>query len=68
MKDTKKWHKSMGVNGGLLAVLGVLGPVVGVQVTPPDISDVINSVGLMASGVGGVLAVIGRVRAKSKIG
>ena len=67
-RNKKKFYQSMGVNGGLLTIVTVLGPMIGVHLTGSDLSDGAQALTSVVGGIGGLLAVIGRVRATSRIG
>ncbi len=61
---TKPWWKSKGVIGGLVAVIAGLAGLFGVDVDQPVLTDIILQVG---AAIGGVLAVIGRIKAEKPV-
>ncbi len=75
MYDTKPWYQSSGVWGGLVAVLSPIAGYFGYTLTAEDAAAVAEGVTQLivvssglASVVGGIFAIIGRVRASKKIG
>lgn len=67
LTGTKSKKSSLTLWGGALAVFAPLGALLGYNVTDGDTSELINSIALAASGLGGVVAVIGRVRATKQV-
>lgn len=69
MNDSKAWWQSKGVWGGLVAfAAAVIGPLVGVSLDAIEQGEAVDII-VAATGIGGsVLAFIGRIRAKAKIG
>lgn len=61
---TKPALKSKGVIGGLLAAAGSIAALAGYSL---DIDALQSAIVLILSGVGGILAIFGRVAAKDKI-
>lgn len=67
MDDTKKWWESTGVWGGVVAFLVAVVPLFGYQINLSD-KDALEGLILGAvGGIGGIIAIIGRVRASSRI-
>lgn len=68
MDGTKSFLKSRGVWGGAIATGLGLGQMLGYAITPADIAEGRELVeGLVVSGAG-ILALIGRIRARQMIG
>lgn len=66
MNGSKKGAlSSMTIWGGILAILPVVGNFVGVDIGVDEVQSNIESI---VTGVGGILAIIGRFRASSKVG
>jgi len=65
---TKSLLTSRGVWGGLLAVVASIAGLFGYTVTPDQQFELLEAAALVASGVGGVVAVWGRVSATKRIG
>lgn len=65
MQDTKAWYKSKGVNGGILVLVTVLTMFFDIEITTEEVQQVVEYFGL---GIGGALALWGRIVADKKIG
>jgi hypothetical protein len=68
MDQTKKWYESTGVIGGLVAVAGAALNAFGVPIAPTDQAAIVGHAGAVLGGLGGLLAIWGRVRASARIG
>lgn len=66
--DSKKWYQSAGVWGGVCTVAFALAGAVGWQVAPADQAQAISYVTGIATGIAGLVALWGRVRATRRIG
>ena len=66
--ETKKWWESKAVWGGIVAVLAGAAGLFGVSLGVEDQAYVIDAITAIASAVGGLLAVYGRVKADTKVG
>lgn len=67
MEGNKKWYKSKGVWGGVIAVCaGLAGSAFGVDIGPEAQDQFANHLPALAGAIGGVVAVIGRLTAKDK--
>jgi len=70
--ETKSWWKSKTVIGGMLAALAGGLALLGVRFTPEAVDQTATDVmGVIEAGiafVGGILAIVGRVKANTKIG
>jgi len=68
--DTKSPLKSLTVWGGVIAILPqvatIAGPIIGL--TPGDTSEAMGHADEIITAVGGLLAIWGRFRARSRIG
>lgn len=67
MEDVKQWYLSKTVWGGLLAVAASALQLKGLQLGAGDQSAIADSVVSIAGALGGIVAVYGRVTAKSAI-
>lgn len=65
MTDTKPWWQSKGVIGGAVAVVSAIAGLLGVSF---DEGQLTESLLMIGAGVGGVLAIWGRVVADKQIG
>jgi len=63
----KKWYQSKAVWGGLIAVAAAIAGAFGYAVSPEDQSSLVDAIVAIGGGVGGVLAVYGRVKAEAYI-
>ncbi len=68
MGESKAWYASKGVVGGVVAVLSVVLGALGYNVSPEDQEAVVAAVSAIGAGVGGLVAIYGRLRANRKIG
>lgn len=67
MQKQKPWYQSKAVIGGIVAVLASIAAAFGYAVSPESQGEITNLVVAIAGGVGGLLAVYGRIKAKDKI-
>jgi len=63
----KKWYQSKAVWGGLIAVAAAIAGAFGYAVSPEEQASLVEAIVAIGGGVGGVLAVYGRVKADSYI-
>jgi len=63
----KKWYQSKAVWGGLIAVAAAIAGAFGYAVSPEEQASLVEALVAIGGGVGGVLAVYGRVKADSYI-
>jgi len=69
MEDNKPWYASKGVWGSLVAMgAGIAGAIWGVSVTDADQATIVSSITAIAGAVGGIIALIGRLKASKKVG
>lgn len=68
MTGTKKPWKSRGMMGGLMALLGAGVNLGGLALTGEDISALIGHIDTLLVALGGLLAMWGRAKAKTRIG
>lgn len=66
--DTKSMFASKAVWGGIIAVLASVAGIWGYSVTPADQAQIVDLVASLAAGVGGGIAIVGRILASKKIG
>jgi hypothetical protein len=67
LNDTKSIFASRGVWGALIAVLAAGGGLLGYTITPDQQVQVVESVALIASGIGGLVALWGRISATKRL-
>jgi hypothetical protein len=66
--ETKSWLASRTVWGGVVAVLAAVGGLVGLPIDNEMHGQLTDALLAVAAGVGGVVAIWGRVTASKKIG
>ncbi|MCK5296456.1 MAG: hypothetical protein KAJ75_06175 [Alphaproteobacteria bacterium] len=66
--DTKPWWKSQGVWGGIIAVAAGIGGLFGYSISGADQASIAEAGIGIASAVGGLVAIIGRISASKNIG
>ena len=66
--DSKSWWMSRAVWGGIVAVLAGIAGAGGYVLSPEDQDQFVNLAVPVASAVGGVVAIIGRVLASKRVG
>lgn len=67
MQNSKPWWQSKAVWGGLIALLAGIAGAFGYAVSPDEQAKIAEAVVAVAGGVGGLVAVYGRVKARSQI-
>lgn len=69
MNDTKPWYASIGAWGSIIAAIcGALALVRNIQINPADQQDAATQCAALGAAISGVVALIGRLRAKKTIG
>jgi len=63
----KKWWQSKAVIGGIVAFSMPILTYAGIKISPMDLTEIINIFGTIATGLGSLLAIYGRVTAKDTI-
>lgn len=64
----KPWWASKTIWGGIVAAAAAVLGILGVTVSPEDQAQLVDTITLVAAGIGGVVAIIGRLTAKQQIG
>ena len=67
MNGIKSWFKSKGVLGGLTALAALIGPVFGLDLGSTNINDAQVAINELIAAIGALVAIYGRVTAKSQI-
>jgi len=67
MEGTEPWYASKGVWGGLIAVVAGIAGVFGYTLDVPLQTEMISIITAVVASAGGILAIIGRIRASKKI-
>lgn len=68
LTDTKSIFASKGVWGGAIAVLAALAGLFGYAVSPEQQAQIVETAALVASGIGGLVSLWGRIAATRRIG
>lgn len=66
MMESKSWYSSKTVWGGLIALVSGLLGIAGITISPEEQELIIMSVTAIASSIGGLLAVYGRIKTDRK--
>ncbi|OLP61861.1 hypothetical protein BJF93_19445 [Xaviernesmea oryzae] len=67
MTEEKNWYASRTVWGGLIALLAALAKVAGVDLSLEDQTGILDGVTALTGGIGGLLAIYGRLRARHRL-
>ena len=67
MDETKSWYMSKTVWGGLIAVAAGAAGAFGYTIAPDDQAQIVDAVVVVATVVGGLLSVFGRVKASKAV-
>ncbi|QBQ54950.1 hypothetical protein [Nitrosococcus wardiae] len=67
MQQSKAWYQSRGVWGGVVTIAAAAAGAVGVVISPEQQDLIVNSVVAIATGVGGLLSLYGRLKADKPI-
>ncbi|MGB1215052.1 MAG: hypothetical protein ACPG4X_16920 [Pikeienuella sp.] len=68
MNGTKSALKSMTLWGALIMLLPQVAPLIGYTVTEDDAKALVSAVEAIVTAVGGVMVIVGRIRATKAIG
>lgn len=66
-EEAKPWYQSRGVIGGIVAAIAGIAAVFKVNIAPEMQSVLVDGLIGLAGAVGGILAVIGRIKASKKV-
>jgi uncharacterized membrane protein YccC len=67
MNDLKTWYMSKTVWGGVVAILASCANLLGLEIAPDDESGVVDALTALAAAVGGLIAIWGRISARSRL-
>lgn len=67
MTQEKVWYQSKAVWGSLVTIGATAAGVAGVVISPEIQDQIVNTVVLIATGIGGLVSLIGRIKADKKI-
>jgi hypothetical protein len=65
--ETKKWFESIGVWGGIVALIAGIAGGFGYAVGPEEQAAIATAITALASAIGGAIAIYGRMKAKTTI-
>lgn len=68
IETPKKWYESKGVWGGIIAMLAAISGAFGYAVDADAQASIAELITVVVGGVGGLLAIIGRIKADRKVG
>lgn len=66
--ESKPWYQSKTIWGGVVAVSAAIGGVFGLPLDPATQQGLVEVLCVLGGGFGGLLAIIGRVKAQHKVG
>lgn len=66
--ESKPWYQSKTIWGGAVAVGAAIGGVFGLPLDPATQQGLVEVLCVLGGGVGGLLAIIGRLQAQHKVG
>lgn len=67
MNGIKSWFQSKGVIGGVTALAALIGPIFGLDLGATNINDATVAINELVAAIGAIVAIWGRVTAKSQI-
>lgn len=67
MNDNKGWWQSKGMWGGLVTMLSAVAMIFGYTITEADQAEITDLIFAVVTGVGGILAWVGRKKAEKAI-
>ena len=68
MNETKPWYQSKSVWGSIITIASMVAAVAGSPITPEDQQSLVTLTTTAAGSVGAILALVGRLVAKDRIG
>lgn len=68
MTDTKEWYRSKTIWGSAIALAAAIAGLCGVKVDAATGADLVSAVTDAAAAIGALVAIVGRLDAKSAIG
>ena len=67
MDDEKEWYESKSVWGSLVTLGATGAGIAGFVISPDMQAQIVNTMVLIATGIGGLVSLIGRIKAHKKI-
>ncbi len=67
MEGTKSWYQSLGMWGGIITLLAVVGTIFGFSISAEDQVTATTLAVTIATTIGGIFNLVGRIRASKKI-
>jgi hypothetical protein len=68
MNEVKAWYQSKALWGSLVTITATGAGLAGLVITPEMQDQAVNAIVLIATGIGGVVSMVGRIKAQHKIG
>ncbi|MFB2551020.1 hypothetical protein [Ensifer soli] len=68
MEDSKVWYESRTIWGGLVAILASCANLAGLEIGADEKGALVEMLATLAAAAGGLVAIYGRVRARSRVG
>jgi len=68
MDEIKPWYQSKTILGGIVAVGSAAAGAFGITLGPDELMGLVAALSSIGSGIGGLLAIIGRIRAIKRVG
>ncbi|MAY60931.1 MAG: hypothetical protein CML29_01855 [Rhizobiales bacterium] len=68
MNETKAWYQSKSVWGSIITIASMVATVAGSPIAPADQQSLITLTTTAAGSVGAIIALVGRLVAKNRIG
>jgi len=67
MQNSKKWWQSKTIWGAIITLIAVIAQLFGVKIDPALQQQLVTQITTIAAGVGGLLALYGRIKADKRI-
>jgi len=67
MNELKNWHMSKTVWGGLIAILASCGNLLGLDIAAEDESGLVDGLTALVAAAGGLVAIWGRISARTRL-
>lgn len=63
----KPWYQSVGIWGGIISIFAPVAGIIGTRITEADASELAVQMAGIGAAIGGILAIIGRIRSSGVI-
>ena len=68
LTENKPWYQSKTIWGGVIAVSAAVGGAFGLHIDASTQAGIVDACAVLGGGVGGLLAIVGRLMAQHKVG